>query len=143
MCCIVNLSNVSVALEIYLYLWNSLITMFLCIYYLYVSWFSSKPLFAIARYSFRYSVLALEKNMPLFAIVRYLKPWIYFIIIKKTLYEYKYVQYVSVFKVTQNWIQSSNLDFAGLSTKICNYNIEQSNIKSDDWYELLCIESCK
>jgi hypothetical protein len=42
------------------------------IYYLYLSWFDSKSLFAIARYSLRYSFLASEK-MPLFAIARYLK----------------------------------------------------------------------
>jgi hypothetical protein len=45
------------------------------IYYLYLSWFDSKSLFAIARYSLRYSFLALEKKMPLFAIARYLKLW--------------------------------------------------------------------
>jgi len=49
--------------------------MFLCIYYLYFSWFSSKSLFAIARYRLRYSPLALGKNTPLFTIARYLKPW--------------------------------------------------------------------
>ena len=64
--CIVNLSNVPLALETYLCLWNSLITMFLCIYYLYFSWFSRKLLFAIARYSLRYNLLALGKNTPLF-----------------------------------------------------------------------------
>ena len=36
--------------------------------------FSSKLLFAIARYSVRYSLLASEKNTPLFGIARYLKP---------------------------------------------------------------------
>jgi hypothetical protein len=49
-----------------------LITLFF-IYYLYLSWFDSKSLFAIARYSLRYSFLASEKKMPLFAIARYLK----------------------------------------------------------------------
>ena len=113
--------------------------MFLCIYYLYFSWFSSKPLFAIARYS----VLALEKKYAAICYSPLFKTMNIFHNYKKTLYEYKYVQYVSVFEVTQNWIQSSNLDFVSLSTKICNYNIEQTNIKSDDWYELLCIESCR
>ena len=67
--------------------------MFLCIYYLYFLWFSSKPLFAIARYSLlafekntplfviarynlRYSLLVLGKNTPLFIITRYLKLWL-------------------------------------------------------------------
>ena len=72
--CIVNLSDIPVALETYWYLWNSLITMFLCIYYLYFLWFSSKSLFAIARYSLPYSLLASEKNTPLFVIACYLKP---------------------------------------------------------------------
>jgi hypothetical protein len=45
------------------------------IYYLYLSWFDSKSLFVIARYSLRYSFLASEKKMPLFAIARYLKLW--------------------------------------------------------------------
>jgi hypothetical protein len=40
---------------------------------LYLSWFDSKSLFVIARYSLRYSFLASEKKMPLFAIARYLK----------------------------------------------------------------------
>jgi hypothetical protein len=44
---------------------------------LYLSWFDSKSLFAIARYNLRYSFLASEKKMPLFAIVRYLKLWLY------------------------------------------------------------------
>jgi hypothetical protein len=45
------------------------------IYYLYLSWFDSKSLFAIARYSLRYSFLASEKKMPLFSIAHYLKLW--------------------------------------------------------------------
>ena len=45
-----------------------------CIYYLYFLWFYSKPLFDIARYSFRYNLLASKKNTPLFTIARYLKP---------------------------------------------------------------------
>jgi hypothetical protein len=45
------------------------------IYYLYLSWFDSKSLFAIAFYSLRYSFLSLEKKMSLFAIARYLKLW--------------------------------------------------------------------
>jgi hypothetical protein len=43
------------------------------IYYLYVSWYDSKSLFAIARYNLRYSFLASEKKILLFAIARYLK----------------------------------------------------------------------
>jgi len=49
--------------------------MFVCFYYLYISWFSSKLLFAIAHYSLRYSFLASGKNTPLFGIACYLKPY--------------------------------------------------------------------
>ena len=53
--------------------------MFLCIYYLYFSWFSRKLLFAIARYSLRYNLLVLGKNTPLFKtlVARKKKPLAY------------------------------------------------------------------
>ena len=59
--------------------------MFLCIYYMYFLWFSSKPLFAIARYSLRYSLLASGKNTSLFTIARYLKSWWWCQIVSKYL----------------------------------------------------------